>query len=408
MKNFLTTACALALASLAFSDTLNTTPFSKQCEFIVEGYSGTTELTDFPVLVRFSESSNSPVGFQYSDCLSGGADLRFCDADGILIPHEIEKWDPSGESLVWVRVPRVAGTTTKFSAYFGSASPVAQSVPASDTWSSYVTVIHGGSSISDSSPSALTLTANSVTTNSTGVVGGGMSKSTRNAKGVNIPNPYKNGLFTNNRQYSLSFWAKSPTASDSSTHVTVCGVAGWGNAGFLGLFEKGHGWSVAVSSTHHYTDGKGKLPADTWVHTAFSYDTQAGHLTSYSNGETIYDQANVNTYTDTGVDYWTLGGYANSANNDNFNGDLDEFRIYDGIMSADWAKAEYDSMSSASFIVNGRVETIDRSIPGNFGQRDERVHGTHDQRHRGGIRRRRIRLRSAADACRQPLILESH
>ena len=354
---------SVALVS-ATADTINASLFSKTCTFTVTGYTGASTLVDFPVLVRLNEGANSPGGFKYNDCLSGGSDLRFADAVGNLLPHEIETWDPSGESLVWVKVPQLSGDSTQVVAYYGAAQGAAPAVAASDVWSKYVTVIHGGAGITDSSPSALTLTANAVTaTADGGFIGGGMNKPAKNSKGVNVPSPYKNNLFTNNRQYSLSFWAKSPTASDSSTHVTVCGVASWNNASFLGLFEKGHGWSVAVSGTHHYTDGKGKLPANTWTHTVFSYDTEAGHLTSYSNGEMIYDNASVNKYTDTGVNFWTFGGYADTANNDNFTGDLDECRIYDGIMSADWAKAEYDSMTVASFVSAGSVEDVDASAP---------------------------------------------
>lgn len=39
-----------------------------------------------------------------------GTDLRFVDDDGAtLLPHHIERWDPTGDSSVWVRVPRIDG-----------------------------------------------------------------------------------------------------------------------------------------------------------------------------------------------------------------------------------------------------------------------------------------------------------
>mgnify|MGYP003313359467 CR=1 FL=1 len=327
------------------------------------GYSGGA-LNDFPVPVRLREPTNEGLepltGFSYQRAGATGLDIRFFDQDGDPVPHEVDTWDVDGESIVWVKVPTLVGTETTITAYFGANPDQLPAVDFHNTWTKYVTVIHGGTTIADSSVKKLTLTANDVTgTEDGGFIGGGMNKASKNSKGVNVPSPYKNGLFTNDRQYSISFWAKSPTKSDDGTHVTVCGVTGWNQASFLGLFEKGKGWSVAVSGTHHYTDGKGKLPKDTWMHTAFSYNTEAGHLISYSDGDEIYNNAGVNKYTDTGVDYWTFGGYANTANNDNFYGDLDECRIYDGIASADWFKAEYDSMHNSSFVVGGTVQPIE-------------------------------------------------
>ena len=362
MKKLILAMIAASVAMVSFSEVLEPTLFTKKCDFTVSGYAGTSTLEDFPVLVRLSEGT--PTGFSYDDCATGGADLRFTDVAGTLLPHEIETWNTEGESLVWVKVPTLVGTATTITAYFGANPAQLPAVDIHDIWTKYVTVIHGGTTIADSSVKKLTLTANAVTgTEDGGFIGGGMNKASKNSKGVNVPSPYKNGLFTNDRQYSISFWAKSPTKSDDGTHVTVCGVTGWSQAGFLGLFEKGKGWSVAVSGTHHYTDGKGKLPKDTWMHTAFSYNTEAGHLISYSDGDEIYNNAGVNKYTDTGSDYWTFGGYANTANGDNFYGDLDECRIYDGIASADWFKAEYDSMHNSSFVVGGTVQSIE--IPSN-------------------------------------------
>lgn len=60
-------------------------------------------LTDFPALVRLSASID---GFNYADFTdqTDGTDLAFVDADGNLLPHEIDTWNTFGESLVWVKV----------------------------------------------------------------------------------------------------------------------------------------------------------------------------------------------------------------------------------------------------------------------------------------------------------------
>ena len=115
--------CGLALMGLVLwsvmavhAEALNPALFTKKCSFLVSGYTGTETLTDFPVLVRLSPASVH--GFAYADCLFDGADLRFTDAAGELIPHEIDTWNTAGESLIWVKVPVLTGTTTSIPSAF--------------------------------------------------------------------------------------------------------------------------------------------------------------------------------------------------------------------------------------------------------------------------------------------------
>ena len=111
--------CALAMPAWA-TDPADL-PYSVQ--YTVNGYSGTETLANFPVLVRLE--ANSPVGFAYSDCAAGGADLTFADDGGNVIPREIDTWDTAGESLVWVCVPVVTNGTT-FTMHYGDATVAAQ------------------------------------------------------------------------------------------------------------------------------------------------------------------------------------------------------------------------------------------------------------------------------------------
>ena len=105
-KSALAALVALLVPALcATAAVLDTTAFVYHATFTVSGYAGTEALTNFPVLVRLA--ADSPAGFDYADCAAGGADLRFADADGNLIPHEIDTWNTDGVSLIWVSVPVV-------------------------------------------------------------------------------------------------------------------------------------------------------------------------------------------------------------------------------------------------------------------------------------------------------------
>jgi len=63
-------------------------------------------LTDFPLLVVLDQFK-----INYSITQDNGEDIRFVDADGTVLSHEIEKWDESGESFIWVNIPILDGNS---------------------------------------------------------------------------------------------------------------------------------------------------------------------------------------------------------------------------------------------------------------------------------------------------------
>ncbi len=112
--------------------------YDKEFNVKFTGYAGSTTLTNFPALVRLSAARNA---FDYSKCkLAGGADTRFFDADGNLLPSEVDTWNPDGESLVWVSVPELNRDTTITVRYGNAAAP---EVTPTDVWTNgYVGVWH--------------------------------------------------------------------------------------------------------------------------------------------------------------------------------------------------------------------------------------------------------------------------
>lgn len=104
MRKIVVLAAALSAAVVS-----NAAP-TKCAELQVPGYTLDATLPDFPLLVRISESRIS--GFAYADCQTGGTDVSFRLPDGTLLDHEVDTWNPDGESLVWVRIPALAKGTT--------------------------------------------------------------------------------------------------------------------------------------------------------------------------------------------------------------------------------------------------------------------------------------------------------
>lgn len=147
--------------------------YKKVIRYSADGYAGTQTLTNFPVLVRLSEGH--PTGFSYSDMKnpSSGAELFFADASLHGIPYEIDTWNPQGESLIWVKLPRVAKCETFFLYYAGQPRSSAKSDP-KDVWSEYVGVWHMGEAsgdCADATGNGFTAKPVGATENSIGVTG---------------------------------------------------------------------------------------------------------------------------------------------------------------------------------------------------------------------------------------------
>ena len=259
----------ITLTAVFIDCRLDVSLFEKRIPITVSGYAGTSDLSDFPVLVKLSQGS--PTGFDYDDCAEDGSDIRFSDANGAIVPHEIESWDSSGDSFVWVQVPVLSGTTTALSLYYGADPTVLPVVDPKEVWAHYAVVVHGGSGISDSSPNILAVANGGgvEATSGSGVVAGGLHKAERDSKGVNIPNPVTNGKLSNSKKFTLTTWYKS---SGTGTSCMSASKNSWNGTGFLLVCESGSYMSVAVGG-HQGASGKGKLVQDKWAHVAFSYDT---------------------------------------------------------------------------------------------------------------------------------------
>lgn len=113
----------------------------------IEGYSGETELENFPVPVRIS-TANIP-GFDYSKC-DGEGDITFTDDEGNILPHEVEVWNKEGESVAWVSVPKLSTvvaedttTYTTFKMHWGHEKKPAED-KSQEVWTSakYLGVYH--------------------------------------------------------------------------------------------------------------------------------------------------------------------------------------------------------------------------------------------------------------------------
>ena len=94
------------------------------------------ELTNFPYRVVLSQ--DVPAGFDYTRAGSTGENVCFADKDGNVLSHYVEKWDPAGESVVYVRVPMTGDAEQKVVLYWktadGKTAPAYDPDPVFSDW----------------------------------------------------------------------------------------------------------------------------------------------------------------------------------------------------------------------------------------------------------------------------------
>ncbi len=141
----------IQLSATDFGSGWFNTAWSARRRVTFDNSAQSTNLDGFPVLVKLDASH-----VDYQKTQNAGQDLRFVDADGTLLPHQIESWDETGTSYVWVRVPRIdAGSSTdSIDMYYGNPTAPDGQNPAAVWDSTYAGVWHLGASVADSTSHA--------------------------------------------------------------------------------------------------------------------------------------------------------------------------------------------------------------------------------------------------------------
>ena len=337
----------------AWSETLSgrawTEPFGKYARITVTNYTGTAALADFPLCVKLPASVGLP---------AASKGLRFIAPDGKSLPFEVEKWEPSGESVIWVRVPSLENGT-KIRAVWGDAYAVHGAVHADTVWSPAYKAVYHLSSIQDASPNARHFTVDTLSTATDGVVGAARSFAGTTGKHMYRAN---NGLLPDlSGAFSISGWIKPDDA---------CGQA------YLLQFHNGtYQFAVLYNfdatrrlnlfsypNINCYTaNGNNEQNADlrnfaspmtipndsSWHHFAYTYDQES--FSVYLDGELV---RSVERNYSLGSGYPALQNYNLELGQtwgpgSQYKGQIDELRFEAVKRSADWVKACYLNQKGA-------------------------------------------------------------
>lgn len=358
MKKLYTLAVCVTAACLLQSAPLNVSGFSKSLTITVPDASAAQGvlLSDFPVLVRLSE--NIP-GFLYSDFMqAGGGDLAFVDSEGNALPYEIDEWNVSGESLVWVKLPVFARGIT-FTAYYGSAT-VQGNTPA-DVWRSYSAVWHckeASGALSDSTGNGNVATPKGdagYTANMVATDNGAVGTSRRAQDSATYFSGTKashfvteNASFPSGSQFVFSGWFKAFDVVACPRIVST-----------KESYVDEHGWEVEATDDARYLNvrGAGSLSVSvpcpdfsrgSYIHLVCAFD--GATATCYTNGF-LAATGGINAPTSSGLGL-AIGNNANLTEA-GWVGWFDEVRYRVGTVSAAAAEAEYRMVVEPDFLEYG-------------------------------------------------------
>ncbi len=349
----LVTEQSAATTTILDDDTLlDTTRWNRHMTVTLGGYTGASALTQFPVALRLSEQLP---GFRYADFSSpaDGADLRVTDtATGQTLAHEIELWNPSGTSVVWVSVATLSGTATELTLHWKNP---AASMPGYTTSGSawdygFSGVWHlDATAAADSTREGNHGTAYGNVTAMPGLLGQALAFNGSNY--VQVPHHTSLGadVATN---LTLSTWFR-PSVTLQRTNDTIRLIEKGDGYFFIQGYSSQGGlvFLFKQNDTNLTSIGNGAdIPSNEWHHACATYNGATMRL--FLDGTQVASTSRTGPIDD---DQLPLR-IGSDDSGKYFKGLLDETRIERTARSADWVKACYDSQTDGStFATYGAV-----------------------------------------------------
>jgi hypothetical protein len=314
-------------------------------------------LTDFPVLIVLNNSR-----VDYANTQDSGEDLRFIDADGTTqLEHEIEVWNETGTSFVWVKVPRIdmGSTTDHIWMYYGNPNAMDDQDPI-DVWSSnYVMVQHLNETDRTGGSRNDHLDSTSYGNNFEAyLVGSHLNVTGRIGSAVEFDgfNEYIDSagdeFDATDEVGTLELWVKANnTTSTSSIFNTLenrdRGI--WIDAGQFNA-----GMSTGIFSS---IELRGGIVDTGWHNVVFSWDINSGELYLYLDG-VLVDNYTGSSWSTSFRFPSTMFGHFEFLNlnfplREYFDGMMDEIRVSSIVRSGGWNAAQYRSMTDTFVAFDG-------------------------------------------------------
>lgn len=286
----------------------------------------TEPLSDVPILVVLNSAN-----FDFGATRPGGDDLRFAATDGTLYDYEIDEWNPSGESLVWVTLDSLppGATPARFWIYYGQ--PAAPAGEDSATWrASYVGVWHLRGDLRDESPQANHISQADAPLG-TGRLGGGRELRGQQDHFVRIDDaPSLNPT----AQITVSAWVNCDSWNNGNHRIVQKG----NDDNQFRFTDEGNNelmWELS---------GVGQtlvnLPSsDAWHYLAATYD--GALMRTYIDGQLVDETSATGAIAVSGDPLHIGTKHQNANQGDVLNGFVDEVRVAATARSPSWIEAQW-------------------------------------------------------------------
>ncbi|WP_176736957.1 DUF2341 domain-containing protein [Oligoflexus tunisiensis] len=306
-----------------------------------------TTFTNQPVLIKLT-----PERFPYAQAKADGSDLRFINSsDSTVLPHQIEEWIPGGTSLIWVRVDEIPASSSSgtIQLYFGNAA--ASSVEqASTLWSAYAGIWHLNESPIQVAPQFKDSTSN-----------GRHGRAMANPKSLQGPIGNSIGFMGTLDHIEINGYDLAPILGRTATFSAWIKTAqtgsniGWSSPALTGVEHNGtpndiqYGWLDDTGRIGVTAGDNGSVKSDfvvndsTWRHVTITRNESNGAIAFYINGVLNGSGSSESGFKSTPFNRFGVL-WDTSGTHKDFNGYMDEIRIYSGVMSAARIEADYKYM----------------------------------------------------------------
>ncbi len=307
---------------------------------------------DFPVLLRLNENN-----FEFSSAKPNGSDLLLTKSDGTAIPFEIEHWDAQKKNAaVWFKADTLTGGDSSRYVMMYWGNPQAVTMPdyknVFDTTAHFAGVWH----LNDTGMVSTDATvngnngSNSGCTSSDGLIG--TSRRFTDATFIKIP-----GVFNNPINLTLSAWVASDTTTGQEVislgdailirldeHINSAGTAG-----------SYHSDSLDELSSFSITGSGVTLAKSGWRYVVYTHNSSTHTQALYIDGiqVAVTNFTAPIYYNGVGKDTY-LGIHGNGKTIFNFVGHLDEVRVQNAVMSADWVRLCYENQKASDALLQFR------------------------------------------------------
>lgn len=314
--------------------------------------SSTTEaLVNYPLLVKLNSSL-----IDYNSTQNSGQDIRFVDMDKETeLDYEIETWNETGESIVWVRVFQLNPTTNHTIYLYYNNTGASDAQDSSGVWQDFVGVFHldeissgtGNAGAHKDSSGNIDGDDEVSATGKDGIVGLGQEFDGSNDV-VRIDDIFNTYPQFGDGNFTVEGWFYH-----DSIYIDGNGYFRAGDETGFTRGVHGTGWfpnrirMVNFGGTGSISDSN-VVTTSNWQYFVWTQDDDTTpQMVSYVNASNVMDLNNDKATDIQSGDNFTFGGPGfTSFAQPHFDGEIDEFRISDGQRSEGYVNITYEMISS--------------------------------------------------------------